>query len=142
MQIRIILCQLTWISAYLLFGKFENLTKFNEVSVILVFSEAKVEAHLEETAGKEGQTCSLTCQFSMPNVKTQWFKNGKLLEPSSRYTFTVIDTIQRLSIKDLRPEDQGQYTCKYDNLESTTNLWVEGLYKSENISNLSVVPTY
>lgn len=110
-------------------------SQFNVVFlfVILIFIELKVEVHLEETAGKEGQTCTLTCQFSLPNVKTQWYKNGKLLEPSSRYTFTVIDKIQRLSIKDVRPEDQGQYTCKYDNLESTTNLWVEGLYKLDDI---------
>lgn len=84
---------------------------------------------MQDVAGKEGQTCTLTCQFSVPNVKTQWFKNGKLLEPHSRYTFAVANYTQKLSIEDVRPEDQGEYTCKYKNLETTANLWIEGLYR-------------
>lgn len=142
MRLFIIWCQYSWVG-YLLFSwqtKFNH--EFNNAIVILLFTEARVEAHLEETAGKEGQTCTLTCQFSIPNVKTQWFKNGKRLEASSRYSFTVIDQIQRLTIKDVRPEDQGEYTCKYDNLETSTNLWIEGLYTSnESLTCRSNPPT-
>lgn len=94
----------------------------------IVFAEAEVEEHLQDVAGKEGQTSTLTCQFSVPNVKTQWFRNGKLLEPHGRYTFAVAGYTQNLSIKDVKPEDQGEYTCKYNNLETTANLWVEGVY--------------
>lgn len=94
----------------------------------IVFAEAEVEEHLQDVAGKEGQTCTLTCQFSVPNVKTQWFRNGKRLESHGRYTFAVADYTQKLSIKDVKPEDQGEYTCKYNNLETTANLWVEGVY--------------
>lgn len=88
-----------------------------------------MEQRMQDVAGKEGQTCTLTCQFSVPNVKAQWFKNGKLLEPHSRYTFAVANYTQKLSIQDVRPEDQGEYTCKYKNLETTANLWIEGLYR-------------
>lgn len=91
---------------------------------------------MQDVAGKEGQTCTLTCQFSVPNVKTQWFKNGKLLEPHGRYTFAVTNYTQKLSIKDVRPEDQGEYTCKYKNLETTANLWIEGLYRFTELSDL------
>lgn len=91
-------------------------------------TEGEVEKHIEDVAGKEGQTCTLTCQFSIPNAKAQWFKNGKLLEPYGRYTYSVANYTQKLSIKDVRPEDQGEYSCKYKNLETTANLWVEGVY--------------
>lgn len=94
----------------------------------IVFAEAEVEEHLKDVAGKEGQTCTLTCQFSVPNVKTQWFRNGKRLEAHGRYAFAVAGYTQKLSIKDVKPEDQGEYTCKYNNLETTANLWVEGVY--------------
>lgn len=103
----------------------------------LIFSaDAEVEQRMQDVAGKEGQTCTLTCQFSVPNVKTQWFKNGKLLEPHGRYTFAVANYTQKLSIKDVRPEDQGEYTCKYKNLETTANLWIEGLYRFTELSDL------
>lgn len=84
---------------------------------------------MEDVAGKEGQTCTLTCQFSIPNAKAQWFKHGKLLEPHGRYSYSVANYTQKLSIKDVRPEDQGEYSCKYKNLETTANLWVEGVYR-------------
>lgn len=99
------------------------------------FAEAEVEQRMQDVAGKEGQTCTLTCQFSEPNVKTQWFKNGKLLEPRGRYTFAVANYTQKLSIKDVRPEDQGEYTCTYKNLETTANLWIEGLYRFTELSD-------
>lgn len=50
-----------------------------------------------------------------------------------RYSHEVVNKIQKLSIKDLRPEDHGRYTCRYDNLESTADLWVEGLYRLNHI---------
>lgn len=107
----------------------------------IVFSffltEGEVEQHMEDVAGKEGQTCTLACQFSIPNAKAQWFKNGKLLEPHGRYKYSVANYTQKLSIKDVRPEDQGEYTCKYKNLETTANLWVEGVYRVIKLTILS-----
>lgn len=91
---------------------------------------------MADVAGKEGQTCTLTCQFSVPNAKTQWFKNGKLLELHGRYTSSVANHTQKLSIKDVRPEDQGEYTCKYKNLETTAHLWVEGVYACVRLTDL------
>lgn len=109
---------------------------------ILTFTlsaEAEVEKPMQDVAGKEGQTCTLTCQLSVPNVKTQWFKNGKLLEPHSRYTCAVANYTQKLSIKDVRPEDQGEYTCTYKNLETTANLWIEGWYRFTELSDLQCI---
>lgn len=92
------------------------------------FSEAEVEKHLQDTSGKEGQSCTLSCQLSVPNVEAQWFKNGKQLEMKGRYTSEVKHKVQKLLIRDLKTEDQGRYTCRYQHLESSADLWVEGLY--------------
>lgn len=90
--------------------------------------EVEVEKHLQDTMGKEGQSCTMSCQMSIPNVEAQWFKNGKQLEMKDRYTSEVKHKVQKLLIRDLKPEDQGRYTCKYQQLESSADLWVEGLY--------------
>lgn len=70
----------------------------------------------------------MSCQMSIPNVEAQWFKNGKQLEMKDRYTSEVKHKVQKLLIRDLKPEDQGRYTCKHQQLESSADLWVEGLY--------------
>lgn len=95
---------------------------------VFCVSEAEVEKHLQDTSGKEGQSCTLSCQLSIPNVQAQWFKNGKQLELKGKFTSEVKHKIQKLLISDLKPEDQGRYTCQYQNLESSADLWVEGLY--------------
>lgn len=98
-----------------------------DASCSLCLSEAEVEKHLQDTLGKEGQSCTLSCQLSIPNVQAQWFKNGKQLELKGKFTSEVKHKIQKLLISDLKPEDQGRYTCQYQNLQSSADLWVEGL---------------
>lgn len=95
---------------------------------VFCLSEAEVEKHLQDTSGKEGQSCTLSCQLSIPNVEAQWFKNGQQLEMKGRYTSEVKHKVQKLLIRDLKREDQGRYTCRYQHLESSADLWVEGLY--------------
>lgn len=95
---------------------------------VFCLSEAEVEKHLQDTSGKEGQSCTLSCQLSIPNVQAQWFKNGRQLEMKGKFTSEVKHKIQKLLISDLKPEDQGRYSCQYQNLESSADLWVEGLY--------------
>lgn len=91
-------------------------------------SEVEVEKHLEDTSGKEGQPCTLSCQLSVPNVQAQWFKNGLQLEMKGRYSSEVKHKVQKLLIQDLKPEDQGRYSCRYRHLESSAQLRVEGSY--------------
>ncbi|OCT61202.1 hypothetical protein XELAEV_18047225mg [Xenopus laevis] len=87
--------------------------------------EPAVIKHLKDNAVKEGHSSTLVCEFSIPNVKSKWYKNGKYIEPVGRYTTEVNETVHKLIIQDVRAEDQGRYTCKYENLETTAELIIE-----------------
>ncbi|KAI4788748.1 hypothetical protein KUCAC02_035660 [Chaenocephalus aceratus] len=110
-------------------------------SARLAVAEAEVEKHLQETSGKEGQSCSLSCQLSIPNVEAQWFKNGKRLEMKGRYTGEEVKhKVQKLLIRDLKTQDQGRYSCRYQTLESSADLWVEAeqIHFTKRIHNIEV----
>lgn len=91
-----------------------------------VTTEPAWERHLQDVTLKEGQTCTMTCQFSVPNVKSEWFKNGRLLKPQGRVKTEVEHKVHKLTIADVRAEDQGQYTCKHKDLETSAELKIEG----------------
>lgn len=89
-------------------------------------TEPAWERHLQDVTLKEGQTCTMTCQFSVPNVKSEWFRNGRILKPQGRYKTEVEHKVHKLTIADVRAEDQGRYTCKYEDLETSADLRIEG----------------
>ncbi|CAB1414345.1 unnamed protein product [Pleuronectes platessa] len=109
-------------------------------SAKLAVMEVEVEKHLQDTSGKEGQSCSLSCQLSIPNVEAHWYKNGKQLEMKGRFTSEVKHKVQKLLIRDLKHEDQGRYTCRYQHLESSADLWVEAeqIHFTKRIHNVEV----
>lgn len=92
-----------------------------------LLTEPAIEQHLRDTTLTEGQKCSLVCQFSVPNAKSQWFRNGKAIQIGNRYSTEVSEKVHKLIIKDVRKEDQGRYTCRFDHLETSADLRVEGL---------------
>lgn len=89
-------------------------------------TEPAWERHLQDVTLKEGQTCTMTCQFSVPNVKSEWFRNGRILKPQGRHKTEVEHKVHKLTIADVRAEDQGQYTCKHGDLETSAELRIEG----------------
>lgn len=92
----------------------------------IIPTEPAWERHLQDVTLKEGQTCTMTCQFSVPNVKSEWFRNGRILKPQGRHKTEVEHKVHKLTIADVRAEDQGQYTCKYGDLETSAELRIEG----------------
>uniref|UniRef100_G3UK67 Titin n=1 Tax=Loxodonta africana TaxID=9785 RepID=G3UK67_LOXAF len=91
----------------------------------VIGAEPAWERHLQDVTLKEGQTCTMTCQFSVPNVKSEWFRNGRILKPQGRYKTEVEHKVHKLTIADVRAEDQGQYTCKHEDLETSAELRIE-----------------
>lgn len=97
--------------------------------VLCHITEPTWERHLQDVTLKEGETCTMTCQFSVPNVKSEWFRNGRILKPQGRYKTEVEHKVHKLTIANVRAEDQGQYTCKYEDLKTSAELIIEGEFK-------------
>lgn len=51
-----------------------------------------------------------------PNLKVEWFFNGKLLEHATRFKMTCDFGFVTLDLTDVYERDQGIYTCKASNL--------------------------
>ena len=74
----------------------------------------------------EGDTAKLEVEATKPNVPGQWFKDDSPIEKSDRVDMSVADTTHSLTIKDTKPEDQGEYTIEVGDDASTARLTVEG----------------
>uniref|UniRef100_A0A3P8UGP9 Immunoglobulin superfamily member 22 n=1 Tax=Cynoglossus semilaevis TaxID=244447 RepID=A0A3P8UGP9_CYNSE len=87
------------------------------------FSEVEVEKHLKDTAGKEGQLCTLSCQLSIPNVEAQWFKNGRKLEMKGRYSSE--GKVHSLTVRDVQLSEAGQVKITAKDFQAEANLIVK-----------------
>ena len=71
-----------------------------------------------ETTINESQTAILKCTaVGNPPPKVTWFKVNSTL-PVGRH---VVESSGTLILQDVRPGDEGQYTCKAENLLGTIN---------------------
>ena len=89
-----------------------------EISVIskpedITLKETSLSATFEWTMSKEG-------------LKVEWLKDGKSLGTEDKITKTVNGNTYKLKLANIDDRDAGTYTLKYQNLESSANLKVEG----------------
>ena len=63
----------------------------------------------------EGETAELECivLLGKPKPKLSWIRNGKLLRESSRVRYIEPG---RVTLSDVREEDDGEYTCLASNI--------------------------
>ena len=60
-----------------------------------------------------------------PEVKTQWFKDGKPIQvPSDKYDEKIVGNKRILVVKGASMEDQGQFSCETPKFKSSANLAV------------------
>ena len=84
---------------------------------------------LQDQQCLEGETATLTCEVTKPGAKVKWFKNGKEIKPDGKkYEVVVDDTVHKLIIHDVTPEDQTEYSAKLGDETTTCNLIVDGMY--------------
>ena len=68
----------------------------------------------------------LDCTISNAKATTKWFKDGQVLETSSKYEIVEEGTARSLIVHDLKPEDVGSFSCVVGDVESVAQLNVEG----------------
>ncbi len=81
---------------------------------------------LQETTTIEGETVTLQCEVSKPDVDGVWFKDNVELAPDEKFEPILDGVFQALTIHDVELEDEAEYTIEVPGDSSTATLWVEG----------------
>lgn len=98
----------------------------------------------------EGQSAHYECQitpFPDPNLKVEWFHNGKPLQQGHRFRNTYDFGFSALDILTVYAEDSGEYECRVTNLigqaQSSVKLNVQPrasiLYETQNDSAMEKI---
>ncbi|KAM4574398.1 obscurin [Fundulus diaphanus] len=82
---------------------------------------------LNAVEAKEGEAVTLTCEYSLPGVQFHWRKGFENIRPGDKYVMKQRKTIITLTIKALRPEDSGEYTCQCRQHQTTASLKVHAI---------------
>lgn len=82
---------------------------------------------LKTMEAKEGETVTLTCEYSLPGVQFHWSKGFEIIRPGDKYVMKQRKTINSLTIKVLKTDDSGDYTCQCRNHRTTASLKVHGM---------------
>uniref|UniRef100_A0A4W4GKL3 Myosin-binding protein C, cardiac-type n=1 Tax=Electrophorus electricus TaxID=8005 RepID=A0A4W4GKL3_ELEEL len=72
--------------------------------------ELEVYQSIADLTVKAKDQAVFKCEVSDENVKGIWYKNGVEVKPDARTHITHIGRIHKLTIDDVRPNDEGDYT--------------------------------
>lgn len=113
----------------------EDHTKYTrrEEEDIVVRDAPRFVAQLNgPTSRVEGQSAHYECRiepYPDPNLKVEWFHNGKPLQTGHRFRTSYDFGFASLDVLTVYGEDSGQYTCKATNrlgtAQSSINLSVQ-----------------
>ncbi|KAK7176463.1 hypothetical protein R3I93_000640 [Phoxinus phoxinus] len=78
----------------------------------LMVQEKQLEVYqsIADLTVKAKDQAMFKCEVSDENVKGIWYKNGVEVKPDARTHITHIGRIHKLTIDDVKPEDEGDYT--------------------------------
>ncbi|KAI7814722.1 putative myosin-binding protein C, partial [Triplophysa rosa] len=78
----------------------------------LLVQEKQLEVYqsIADLTVKAKDQAVFKCEVSDENVKGIWYKNGVEVKPDARTHVTHIGRIHKLTIDDVKPEDEGDYT--------------------------------
>ncbi|XP_068447260.1 obscurin [Clinocottus analis] len=88
---------------------------------------AEFTQSLKSVEAKEGETVTLTCEYSLPGVQVHWKRGFESIRSGDKYLMKQRKTINSLTIKALKPEDSGEYTCQCRDHHTAASLKVHAI---------------
>ncbi|KAL1248368.1 hypothetical protein QQF64_021686, partial [Cirrhinus molitorella] len=100
---------------------------FNKTSsTITVNALPVVFTHeLQNLECDEGGSATLSCELSKPGVPVQWKKGSHVIQSGGKYVIRQIASKVELKITDLKPEDEGDYTCVCGDKATTATMKIK-----------------
>lgn len=95
-----------------------------------------LKKRIESVEAAVGHSAFFTCETEpAPNVRFQWFKSGREIYESDKYSVKTSNYISTLEVFKPQVVDCGEYMCKASNqfgsVSTTATLTVTGEYISE-----------
>ncbi|KAK0155211.1 Obscurin [Merluccius polli] len=77
---------------------------------------------LKNQEAREGGNVILRCELSKAGVPVEWWKGEDLLNHGGRYQTTLSGNFAELEIKNIQPEDVGEYSCILGDQKTTAEV--------------------
>ncbi|XP_024911344.1 myosin-binding protein C, cardiac-type isoform X4 [Cynoglossus semilaevis] len=93
-------------------GHYKVKTNGGESMAELMVQEKQLEVYqsIADLTVKAKDQAVFKCEVSDENVRGTWFKNGVEVQPNARINITHIGRNHKLTIDEVKPEDEGDYT--------------------------------
>ncbi|KAM4743748.1 myosin-binding protein C, cardiac-type [Anableps anableps] len=93
-------------------GHYKVKTNGGESMAELLVQEKELEIYqsIADLTVKAKDQAVFKCEVSDENVKGTWYKNGVEVKPDARTNISHIGRIHKLTIDEVKPEDEGDYT--------------------------------
>ncbi|OWK11577.1 hypothetical protein Celaphus_00002898 [Cervus elaphus hippelaphus] len=82
---------------------------------------------LKDVEVLEGGAATLRCVLSSVVRPVEWRRGDELLQPGGKYSLRQDGTVLELVVRDLRPQDSGQYFCSFGDQMTSARLTVKAL---------------
>lgn len=108
---------LTWNILYV-----EKKTNFNLNMVYCVGAPLEIVKNLESVEVPESYAGEFECEISREDAEGTWYFENKEITPSLKYVMSSRRGRHSLCVKDVKKEDQGKYSFKVGDLQTSANL--------------------
>uniref|UniRef100_A0AC11DPM5 Obscurin, cytoskeletal calmodulin and titin-interacting RhoGEF n=1 Tax=Ovis aries TaxID=9940 RepID=A0AC11DPM5_SHEEP len=82
---------------------------------------------LKDVEVLEGGAATLRCVLSSVVRPVEWRRGDELLQPGGKYSLRQDGAVLELVVRDLRPQDSGQYFCSFGDQKTSARLTVKAL---------------
>lgn len=87
---------------------------------------ARFQEGLKDLEVLEGGAATLRCTLSSVVTPVEWHRGDEVLQPGGKYSLRQEGTVLELVVRDLRPQDSGQYSCCFGDQMTLATLTVKG----------------